>query len=61
MNILSRALRLICHLHVLKLENCGLTGRSIVTLGIYYAIQFVFDFFLLNYKIIIICYYFHFL
>lgn len=32
MNILSRALRLICHLHVLKLENCGLTGRSIVTL-----------------------------
>lgn len=56
MNILGRALRLICHLHVLKLENCGLTGRSIVTLGIYYAIQFVFDFSLLNYKIIIICY-----
>ncbi|XP_033320438.1 uncharacterized protein LOC117217165 isoform X1 [Bombus bifarius] len=32
MNILSRALRLVCHLHVLKLENCGLSGRSIVTL-----------------------------
>nr|XP_033337483.1 uncharacterized protein LOC117226846 [Megalopta genalis] len=32
MNILSRALRLICHLHVLKLENCGLSGRCIVTL-----------------------------
>ncbi|XP_076298241.1 uncharacterized protein LOC143217633 [Lasioglossum baleicum] len=31
-NILSRALRLICHLHVLKLENCGLSGRCIVTL-----------------------------
>ncbi|KAF3425993.1 hypothetical protein E2986_11981 [Frieseomelitta varia] len=32
MNILSRALRLVCHLHVLKLENCGLSGRSIITL-----------------------------
>ncbi|XP_015428691.1 PREDICTED: uncharacterized protein LOC107185512 [Dufourea novaeangliae] len=32
MNILSRALRLICNLHVLKLENCGLSGRSTVTL-----------------------------
>ncbi|XP_076243711.1 uncharacterized protein LOC143184960 [Calliopsis andreniformis] len=32
MNILSRALRLVCHLHILKLENCGLSGRSIVTL-----------------------------
>ncbi|XP_076652781.1 uncharacterized protein LOC143359034 isoform X2 [Halictus rubicundus] len=31
-SILSRALRLICHLHVLKLENCGLSGRCIVTL-----------------------------
>lgn len=35
MNILSRALRLVCHLHVLKLENCGLSGRAIVILGIY--------------------------
>ncbi|XP_054006910.1 uncharacterized protein LOC128891449 isoform X1 [Hylaeus anthracinus] len=32
MNILSRALRVVCHLHVLNLENCGLSGRSIVTL-----------------------------
>ncbi|CAK9834568.1 Protein phosphatase 1 regulatory subunit 37 [Anthophora retusa] len=32
MNILSRALRLVCHLHVLKLENCGLSGTLIVTL-----------------------------
>ncbi|XP_029676053.1 uncharacterized protein LOC115243314 [Formica exsecta] len=32
MNILSRALRLACHLHVLKLENCGLSGRAIVIL-----------------------------
>lgn len=32
MNIVSRALRLVCHLHVLKLENCGLSGRSIITL-----------------------------
>ncbi|EZA52880.1 Leucine-rich repeat-containing protein [Ooceraea biroi] len=32
MNILSRALRLVCHLHVLKLENCGLSGRAIVIL-----------------------------
>ncbi|KAK2578657.1 hypothetical protein KPH14_012146 [Odynerus spinipes] len=32
MNILSRALRLVYHLHVLKLENCGLSGRPIVIL-----------------------------
>ncbi|XP_066587726.1 uncharacterized protein [Prorops nasuta] len=32
MNILSRAIRLVCHLNVLKLENCGLSGRSIVML-----------------------------
>ncbi|KMR00327.1 leucine-rich repeat-containing protein 68 [Lasius niger] len=32
MNILSRALRLVCHLHVLKLENCGLSGRAVVIL-----------------------------
>nr|XP_012148006.1 PREDICTED: putative uncharacterized protein DDB_G0282133 isoform X1 [Megachile rotundata] len=32
MNILSRALPLVCHLHVLKLENCGLSGRCIITL-----------------------------
>ncbi|XP_015191378.1 PREDICTED: serine-rich adhesin for platelets isoform X2 [Polistes dominula] len=32
MNILSRALRLVYHLHVLKLENCGLSGRPIATL-----------------------------
>ena len=32
MNILSRTLRLVCHLHVLKLENCGLSGRSIAML-----------------------------
>ncbi|XP_072767664.1 uncharacterized protein [Anoplolepis gracilipes] len=32
MNILSRALRLVGHLHVLKLENCGLSGRAIVIL-----------------------------
>ncbi|XP_029178207.1 uncharacterized protein LOC114945991 [Nylanderia fulva] len=32
MNILSRALRLVSHLHVLKLENCGLSGRAIVIL-----------------------------
>ncbi|XP_046825169.1 uncharacterized protein LOC124426929 isoform X2 [Vespa crabro] len=32
MNILSRAIRLVYHLHVLKLENCGLSGRPIVIL-----------------------------
>ncbi|XP_067206037.1 serine-rich adhesin for platelets [Linepithema humile] len=32
MNILSRALRLVCHLHVLKLENCGLSGRAFIIL-----------------------------
>lgn len=32
MNILSRALRVVCHLHVLKLENCELSGRAIITL-----------------------------
>lgn len=32
MNILSRALRLVYHLHILKLENCGLSGRPIVIL-----------------------------
>ncbi|XP_014615078.1 PREDICTED: serine-rich adhesin for platelets isoform X1 [Polistes canadensis] len=32
MTILSRALRLVYHLHVLKLENCGLSGRPIATL-----------------------------
>ncbi|XP_017880088.1 protein phosphatase 1 regulatory subunit 37 [Ceratina calcarata] len=32
MNILSRDLRLNCQLHVLKLENCGLSGRCIVAL-----------------------------
>ncbi|XP_076640320.1 uncharacterized protein LOC143351997 isoform X2 [Colletes latitarsis] len=32
MNILSRALRVVCHLHVLNLENCGLSGGSIITL-----------------------------
>ncbi|KAG7208742.1 hypothetical protein KM043_014938 [Ampulex compressa] len=32
MTILSRTLRLVCHLHVLKLENCGLSGRAIVIL-----------------------------
>jgi len=34
MNILTRALRVVCHLQVLKLENCGLSGRAIIMLGI---------------------------
>ena len=50
MNILSRTLRLVCHLHVLKLENCGLSGRSIAMLGIYYVIRFV-SFIILFYNV----------
>lgn len=35
MNILTRALRTVCHLQILKLENCGLSGRAVIMLGIY--------------------------
>ncbi|KAG5322514.1 PPR37 phosphatase, partial [Pseudoatta argentina] len=32
MNTLTRALRVVCHLQILKLENCGLSGRAIIML-----------------------------
>ncbi|XP_034933703.1 protein phosphatase 1 regulatory subunit 37 [Chelonus insularis] len=32
MNILKRPLQLVTHLHVLKLENCGLAGRAFIIL-----------------------------